>query len=108
MRSRKFPAESQALLSLAAMLVPGRIRAEWREAWWLKLDSWWFYNRDFPGARLDLLRVASGAIPDAFWRRLDRDEAPRRLHLALGHPLFVTGILIGLFALVGSLTGFQA
>jgi hypothetical protein len=107
MRSRKFPAESQALLSLAAMLVPGRIRAEWREAWWLKLDSWWFYNRDFPGARLDLLRVASGAIPDAFWRRLDRDEAPRRLHLALGHPLFVTGILIGLFALVGSLTGFR-
>jgi hypothetical protein len=107
MRSRQFPAESRAILSFAAVLVPARSRAEWREAWWSKAESWWFFNRDFPGARLDLLRVAAGSFPDALWRRLDRDEAPRRLHLTVGHPLFVTGILFALFVLVCGLSGLR-
>ena len=107
MRSRKFPAESRAVLSLAAALVPARGREEWRETWWSKAEAWWYYNRDFPGARLDLLRVACSAFPDAFWLRLDRDEAPRRFHLAIGSPLFVTGVLAGLLVLTGWLSGFR-
>src|SRR5947209_5368383 len=107
MRSRKFPAETRAVLSLAAAIVPARNRPDWRDAWWSKAEAWWFYNRDFPGARLDLLRVAAGAFPDAMWKRLDRDEAPRRFHLALGSPLFVTGVLVALLVLVGSLSGFR-
>jgi hypothetical protein len=101
MLSRKFPPESGALLALAASLVPRRNRQEWRDSWCSKAESWWIFNRDFPGARLDLFRLAAGAVPDALWRRLDREEAPRRLHLAIGHPLFLTGVLIAILGVIG-------
>ncbi len=102
---RKIPFESRVILALAAALVPSRQRSPWQERWRSRSEAWWIYNRDLPGARIGLLREAANACPDALWRRLNRDEAPRRLHLAVGSPLFVGGVLLCVLGAIGLLSG---
>lgn len=105
MPARRVPFESRVILALAATLVPSWQRPEWRDHWRSKSEAWWIFNRDLPGARTGLLREALGGLPDAFWRRLDREEAPRRLHLALGSPLFISGVLLCVLGVIGWLSG---
>jgi hypothetical protein len=105
MPGRKVPFESRVILALAALLAPSWQRTEWRGHWRSKCEAWWIFNRDFPGARIGLLGEALSAVPDALWRRLDREEAPRRLHLALGSPLFIGILLLCMLGLVGMLSG---
>src|SRR5207245_6569231 len=90
---------------LAAVLAPAQLRPEWRDHWQSKSEAWWIFNRDLPGARLGLLRETLAAVPDAFWRSQDREEAPRRLHLALGSPLFIGGVLLCILGAIAWLSG---
>ena len=105
MPRRKIPFDSRVILALAAWLVPSWQRPAWRDQWRSKCEAWWFFNSDLPGARLGLAGEALAGLPDALWRRLDREEAPRRLHLALGSPLFIGAVLLSILGVIGSLSG---
>src|SRR5499425_1752640 len=65
------------LIALVGVIVPRRLRADWRQEWEAELQYREFLLADWERldwrARLDLLRRSTGALWDALWMQ------PRRL-----------------------------
>lgn len=98
-----------AMIRAAAQLVPAAQRREWQREWFGEVWYRWQFLRQVDEwnyrEALRLMRVCLGAFADAGWHFASQAHVQSRAHEWARSPWLCLGILTGLLALVGAMSG---
>jgi hypothetical protein len=91
----------RVIIWLAAWLVPGNLRAEWKQLWNQKVWHWVNFLAESGQLdarnRLVLARYCWSSFSEAFWIRFERDQFLSRKQRLLRSPLTCLGVCLALF-----------